>query len=463
MILMPRHTLFVRIFIWFVTALALIFVLGILVAYLTHEDFSRSNARGDLEEAFSAVEQPALELLVTRGEAEAGRYLFRKGREYRMLLLLLPLEKGRIQSPSAPPNLPVLRIKRLALKMEPGTSEFTFRRPFSLMLKRVNVRDEAWVLVGARVMRPLLPFHGENPWRSVSQIILILLAGAGACYWLALQITRPVKGLQNTVSGLAKGDLAQRVPGTITSRRDELGDLARNVNVMAARLDEMVASQHRLIRDISHELRSPLTRLGLTLELAARENAPMDKGSLLKRMERETERIRSMVNQLLDLSYMETAKRHVNEEEVDLSSLLSDIRDDVLIEAEHGSCGIMLETPDTASISGRRDLLRSAFENVIRNAIAYTEPGSEVEVTLRQDGEQFILMVADRGPGVRESDLPHLFDPFYRVDSARARETGGIGLGLAITERAIRLHGGTITAENRPGGGLRVSISLPLQ
>lgn len=458
---MPRRALFVNIFLWFVAALALLFVLGMLVAYLTHEDFSRSSARGDMEEAFSSVEQSALEMLSTQGPADTMNYLHKEGRKHKMLLVLLPLEGDRINSTPTPPDFPLARIRDIALTLEPGASEFAFKRPFSLLLKRVDIHGESWVLVGARMMPPLIPFHGENPWRGIFQIILILLVGAGACYWLALHITRPVQGLQHTVSGLAEGDLTQRVPDTITSRRDELGDLARNVNVMAARLEEMVASQHRLIRDISHELRSPLTRLGLALELSEMKDSPIDKDILLRRMERETDRIRSMVNHLLDLSYMETAKRQVLEEEIDLPSLLSDIRNDVLIEAEHSHCGIILSTPDVAIMNGRMDLLRSAFENVIRNAIAYTGPWMDIEVSLKRNEGRFILTVADRGPGVPEADLPHLFDPFYRVDSARARETGGVGLGLAITERAIRLHGGTITATNRPGGGLLISISLP--
>ncbi|MDO9509311.1 MAG: ATP-binding protein [Thermovirgaceae bacterium] len=457
---MPRRTLFVRIFLWFVAALALLFVLGMLVAYLTHEDFSRSSARGDMEEAFSSVEQPALEMLAAQGPSDAMSYLRKEGHKHRMFLLLLPLEGDLTNFTPGPPSFPLARIRSIALTLEPGTSEFSFNRPFSLLLKRVEIRGEAWVLVGARMMPPLIPFHSENPWRSIFQIILILLVGAGACYWLARHITQPVQGLQHTVSGLAEGDLGQRVSEAITARRDELGDLARNVNVMAARLEEMVASQHRLIRDISHELRSPLTRLGLALELSEMKDSPIDKGVLFERMERETHRIRSMVNQLLDLSYMETAKRQVNEEVIDLPSLLSDIRNDVLIEAEHSHCGIILATPDAAIMNGRMDLLRSAFENVIRNAIAYTEPGSDVTVTLKLVGEQFALTVTDMGSGVPEADLHHLFDPFYRVDSARARETGGVGLGLAITERAIRLHGGTITATNRQGGGLCITILL---
>lgn len=458
---MLRRTLFVRIFLWFVAALALLFVLGMLAAYLTHKDFSRSSALEDMEEALSSVEQPALEMLDSHGLADAMSFLYRAGHKHKMILMLLPLGGDRIDSIPGPPGFPLARISSIALAMEPGSSEAPFIRPFSLLLKRVDIHGEAWVLVGARIMPRLIPFHGENPWRGIAQITLILLAGAGACYWLARHITRPVQGLQHTVSGLAEGDLGQRVPETITARRDELGGLARNVNIMAVRLEEMVASQHRLIRDISHELRSPLTRLGLALELSGMKDSPIDKDILLKRMERETDRIRSMVNQLLDLSYMETAKRQANEEVIDLSSLLGGIINDVLIEAEHCRCGLILSTPDTAIINGRMDLLRSAFENVIRNAITYTGSLTDVNITLERGDGGFILTVADRGPGVPETDLPCLFDPFYRVDSARARETGGAGLGLAITERAIRLHGGTVTAANQENGGLRIRISLP--
>lgn len=462
MMRMPKRNLFFRIFLWFIMALVLLAVLGILVAYLTHEDFSRISTQRDMEETFAAVEQPAMEILSREGLGSATSFLYKEGHKRRLLLMLLPLEGDRIDSIPTPPDFPTARISRTALTMDPGTLDFSFKRPFSILLKRLEIQGEAWVLVGARMKRPLIPFHGGNPWRGIFQIILILLVGAGACYWLARHITRPVQGLQQTVSGLAEGNLAQRVPGTITARRDELGDLARNINVMAARLEEMVTSQHRLIRDISHELRSPLTRLGLALELSAMKDPPIDKDVLFNRMEQETHRIRSMVNQLLDLSYMETARRQVNEEEIDLSSLLSDIRNDVLIEAEYSHCGIILVTPDTATMNGRRDLLRSAFENVIRNAIAYTEPWMDIKITLKRDEEQFVLTVADRGPGVPEADLPYLFDPFYRVDSARARETGGVGLGLAITERAVHLHGGTITATNRPEGGLCITILLPL-
>ena len=460
---MPGSNLFFRILLWFLAALLLLFALGVATAYLTHEGFFRSSAQSDLEEAFSAVGGRAVELLTTAGYQEAKRYLDDEGRERKMGLMLVPLVKGIDGHRPTPPDFPLNRVRRLALGIPPGSTDFIFNRPFSLLIERLDIDGEAWALVGVRVMRPLFHTRDDNPWRGVLQLLVILIVGGAACWWLARSIARPIRKLQETVSGLAEGDLTRRTPGSIASRRDEMGDLARNVNVMAERLEEMVTAQRRLISDVSHELRSPLTRLGLALELAETKKTSLDRKTLMEKIGRETEHIRSMVNQLLRLSSMETEKQRAQLDNVDMSALLAEVADDVNIEAEHAECRLAVTKPETLVTVGRKDLLRSALENIIRNALHYTEKGTTVEATLRSQDGTILFSVKDRGPGVPERDLANLFEPFYRVDSARARETGGAGLGLAIAERAVRFHKGSISAANRKGGGLVVSFSLPLE
>ncbi len=242
-------------------------------------------------------------------------------------------------------------------------------------------------------------------------------------------------------------------------RRDEIADLGRDFDRMAQQLQILVGSQRRLLHDVSHELRSPLARLQAAIGLARQQPEKLD--ASLDRIERESGRLDELVGELLTLSRLEAGMSGAMDEEVDLVGLVAGIADDAQFEAEASGRHVRFCGDGEFVVKARAELLHRALDNVIRNAVKYTRKGTEVEVEVerRTAPDCLIVTVADRGPGVPESDLQTVFEPFFRSDSSVA--TAGFGLGLAIARRAIEMHGGTIRVMNREGGGLCVAIVLP--
>ena len=245
-------------------------------------------------------------------------------------------------------------------------------------------------------------------------------------------------------------------------RADEFGDLARDFNAMAHRIDGLVSSQRQLISDVSHELRSPLTRINLALDLARRR---LGKDPAFERMSGDLEKLNDMIGRLLTVARLESGAVPVAWAVVDLGRLMAEIVEDAELEARERRCSVVCECTDDYQVMGDESLLCSAIENVVRNAIYYTEADTDirVELALAEDsaGKLVLLRVIDRGPGVPEVDTENIFRPFYRVADARDRQSGGAGLGLAIASRVIALHRGRISASNCVGGGLEVRIELP--
>jgi signal transduction histidine kinase len=235
--------------------------------------------------------------------------------------------------------------------------------------------------------------------------------------------------------------------------------------LMAEQIESLVQAQRRLLGDISHELRSPLARLSVALELARQRSGP-EAASALARIQREAENLNDMIGQLLTLTRLQTGAQEVPKSEFDLCRLAREIADDAEFEAQSDNRSVRLESAVACSTVGNEQLLRRAIENVVRNAVHYTAEGSDVEIKVQphhseSDQKGMQIIVRDHGAGVPQAALEEIFRPFYRVDDARDREAGGVGLGLAIAERAVNLHGGRITAANASDGGLIVTIELP--
>jgi two-component system sensor histidine kinase CpxA len=248
-------------------------------------------------------------------------------------------------------------------------------------------------------------------------------------------------------------------------RFDETAELGRDFDRMAARIEALLTTQRRLLRDISHELRSPLARLNVALGLA-RPKAGPEASPALDRIDREAQRLNDLIGQLLTLAALEGGGEMGKPTRVDLRELVCEVVGDADFEALSFNRSVRLEEEEPLTVTGSAPLLRSAVENVVRNAIRFTAEGTSVEVrlSLREapHGAVARIAVRDHGPGVPEEALTSLFEPFYRVAEARDRQSGGAGIGLAITQRAVTLHNGTVRAANVPGGGLEVVLELPL-
>lgn len=309
----------------------------------------------------------------------------------------------------------------------------------------------------------------EQAARHIDRIGLCLIAAsmAAALTWCGFfrYSTMPLRRLRKVTQQLAGGDLSARVGEGLVHRKDEVADLARDVDRMAERIESLVGAHQRLIRDVSHELRSPLARLNVALELA-RQTSGMTNSAPFDRIERESDRLNELIGQLLMLTKLESDSGTMQRSEFDISVLVKEIAMDVEFEAKSTNRGVITTICEPLLLAGNRELIRQAVENLVRNAARYTAAETTVEISVRKKesgGRSWAhIEVKDQGPGVPESELYNIFRPFYRVSDSRERQSGGSGVGLAISDRAVRMHGGTLRAFNAPGAGLIMEVELPL-
>jgi two-component system sensor histidine kinase CpxA len=321
-----------------------------------------------------------------------------------------------------------------------------FRRDRSVIARR-SENGRYWFILSIR---------GEEAARAFvpPEQLLVLGAVLLLCYLLAWYLTAPLRKVEVAIEKFGQGDFSARAHST---RRDELGQLARTFDQMAERIQNLVASEHRLLLDISHELRSPLARLGVSIELA---RTGANREAALDRIQKESDRLNALVGQLLQTTRAEVDPGALRAQAVRLDELLADVVNDGAVEAAARGSAVHFDAPDPVTISGDAELLRRASENVIRNAIRYAPPETSVEVKLARDSSGIHISVRDYGPGVPEEALDRIFDPFFRVEQDRNRTSGGVGLGLAIARRAVELHKGKLRARNAHPG-LFVEMELP--
>jgi two-component system, OmpR family, sensor histidine kinase CpxA len=356
--------------------------------------------------------------------------------------------------------------QRLSRGQEPQSvlmQRFSSRR---FVTHDVTLADGRHYIMTAEVPpRPWLPLLRQKPPVTGFTILAMAVLVSGiVCYFLGRYLTSDVRRLRAATQQLAAGDLSARADAPRGRRRDEIAQLVRDFNTMASRLQDLVTAQSRLLNDISHELRSPLARLSVALGLAWQRSGP-DAHSVLERIEMEATRLNELIGRLLTLARLEGGEDGIQRTPIALDELVLDIAKDADFEAQSRQCRVRCVIQDEITVFGSPSLLHSAVENVVRNAMRHTREGTEVEIHLTRESSgkhEAVVRVVDHGPGVPQESLDKLFRPFYRLDDARGRQTGGVGLGLAITERAVRLHGGTVRATNRAEGGLMVEIRLPL-
>ncbi len=451
------RSLYLKIFIWFWLAMIIINVAFFATVALTRPTPSRRSFREVAQVGPNA--QRAAEIFEQSGAAGLTAALQATEKATGANPTFFDQSGRELSGRSVPPGASELA----ARVAESGDWEFNFDGPGTLVARPVvSSRGHRYTYV-AHISRPTF----QTSWQTHAlRLLIILVIGGIFCYWLARYLITPLFKLRTTTNQLAEGDLGARVATNLAKRRDEVGQLGRDFNVMAERLESMVKAQQRLLGDISHELRSPLARLGVALGLARQRSGPEAQGALA-RIERESENLNEMISQLLTLTRLESGTDGRKRTEVDLDALVREVSDDADFEARSLNRSVQVVASDKCAIAGVEDLLRSAVENVVRNAVRFTPEGTAVEVALRkQNGgsDNFaVISVRDRGHGVPAESLEKIFRPFYRTEDARDRQSGGgTGLGLAITERAVRMHGGSIEAANAPDGGLSVEMRFHL-
>jgi two-component system sensor histidine kinase CpxA len=322
----------------------------------------------------------------------------------------------------------------------------------------------AYRFVGIIPRQPgsIVPVFGWNWGWGIGISILVLSA---VCFAIARSLTSPVIKLRSAARRIAAGDLGVRVTdGALKARRDEFTELGEDFDAMASQIEKLVSGKQQLLWDISHELRSPLTRLSLALSIARRKCSP-GTASALDRMERETEQLNGLIEQLLTLARISGGTGPSLTDKLDLEEVVREIAGDAAFEASAMNRSVTWTADVQGHVSGARELLRSALENVVRNALRYTP--EETDVTIHLGGSKepgmALISVRDRGPGVPEASLDRLFETFYRVPDLRIPECVGAGLGLAITRQVVEAHGGWVKARNSEAGGLEVQIALPIR
>ena len=312
-----------------------------------------------------------------------------------------------------------------------------------------------------RQIMPVSEAVGTHPYL---RLLGIGLFGAVLCFLLTRNITKPIVRLRAAASGIAAGCFKTRVDPSVRRRHDEIGILGRDFDRMAEQIEALVNAQRDLLGDVSHELRSPLARLIVALGLL-RQASPEEIPEYLNRIAQEADRLDKLIGQLLTLTRIESGIESTQRETFDLTNLVQEVAADGDFEARAHGREVKVVRADACTTSGVPEILRSAIENIVRNAIRHTPPGTSVNVTLERistSEPKAVLQVRDHGPGVPERMLRDIFVPFHRVPNQDESNAHGAGLGLAIAERVVRMHEGHIRARNAADGGLIVEIELPV-
>jgi two-component system, OmpR family, sensor kinase len=459
------HSLFLRIFILFWIAMALIVAASIAVTYtVTAREYESPELRGrtvaiQASEVLARGGIGALkEWLGTNKNSVKDRDLYIIGPDGADILgrrltegAARRLEFFNRDDPGGPGPRP------------PGPPPGNFR-PSRAAPQIVSADGTAYtVLLVPR--RPSIFGALSLPGISLAILGIALVVSALTSWWLAQHLSAPIRRIQEGARALASegADVSLsaglRVSAGLEGRKDEVAVLARDFDAMADQLRANRSAITQLLRDISHELRSPLARMRVALGLA--RQPPADLSRQLDRLEREIERLDSLISQVLKLARLHGTDAPFTREAFDLDEVIEEVVRDANFEGAVKNCRVRLDGAANVAVNGNRDLLRSAIENVLRNAVRYSHQDSLIGVSVARSGTEISILIRDGGPGVPAKDLERIFEPFYRVAESRDRDTGGEGIGLAITAQVMKAHGGSASAANRREGGLEVRLSLP--
>jgi len=453
----PVHRLFVKIFLWFwLTALAM-FAVFVGTRMIGLHSLGQSEViamfgpklAAEASEAYEAGGAPAFEQFARSLADNRERQIYLLDGFGNDVMSRTISPEGKLVAQAARINGPAVVSYGLSRRIAAYRFASPSGKPYVLLFYMQPRFGDSWATL-----------VGQDFPVSVGVLLTVTLL----CLWLAYHIASPIQGIQAAARRVVEGDLSAKAPLTISRRHDELASLSIDFNSMVEHLGALIHTQRDLFNSISHELRSPLARLTVSLALLRKQLTPGTK-DLLGQMERDLARVDTLMAQILILARLESGLSSGKRESVNFSQLVEEIVADGNFEARalgksvtlEATNGVILENADPHA-------LRSACENIVRNAIRFSPPGGNVEVNLMVSGEgerPVLLSVRDRGPGVPEEHLKDIFQPFFRLN--RSEGTGeGNGLGLAIALEAVRVNGGAITASNLTPSGLHIEVNLPI-
>ncbi len=447
-------SLFLKLFLWFWLAIALIVGAVTLVNWSTQSEPLARQWQTFVGEGVNLNSQTAAQIYEAEGIEGLNNYLNRSSQAQRVNSVGFFDENKKLIAGNIDPN----EVSKLSDEaMESGEPEFLRLEDKVFAAKRVTLKTGANQIYVVELKRFQPPAFFTT--RLILQVLTVVLIGGLLCYGLARYLTSPISKLRFATQKFAEGDLSVRINEKVSKRSDEISKLAKDFDEMAEHIEALVTAEKRLTQDISHELRSPLARLNVALELA-RSKSNAETKPMIDRIESESKMLNEMLSRLLTLSKLESGSGDFDKNEVNLTRVFDQVVADADFEAQAKGKSVKILKEEKIKVFGNENLLRSAIENVLRNAVKYTKDNTAVEVSLVKNGKGAIVSVRDYGTGVPENELVKLFKPFYRLQTARDRKTGGIGLGLAIAERAVNAHNGKISAKNLEDG-LVVEIKIP--
>ncbi|MCU1754870.1 sensor histidine kinase [Pseudomonas helleri] len=438
------RSLFWRILASFWLAIALVAGLSILLGHMLNQDawiLSRHPGLHNLAQQWT-------ERFETQGPDAAQDFLERRKRRYHIDVQVLNESGDPVVEGTFPRRAAVWEARQGR-----GKEQLPWRR---LTVEYTSPKTAETYLLIYRIPHPELDaWHRQSLIWPLSALGIALVVLTLFSLLVTLSITRPLSRLRGAVHDLGQTTYQQNSLAQLASRRDEFGVLATDFNRMGARLQSLIGSQRQLLRDVSHELRSPLARLRIALALAERAG-PEEREKLWPRLTRECDRLESLISEILALARVDADQ--ASAEPIELNPLLATVQKDASLAAPEQR--VQLNAEPDLSISGWPTMIERAVDNLLRNAQRFNPPEQPIELTAQRSGDHIAISVRDHGPGVAKEYLAHLGEPFFRAPGQTA---AGHGLGLAIARRAAERHGGRLLLDNHPQGGFVATLELPLE